>query len=74
MAKIDMPKEVREFFADARRQAWKGVPKKKRKTLASKAASTYWDKKTPEERSAEMKRRAAKREANRKKAADAKAP
>lgn len=72
--KLDMPQELRDYFAEARRKAWKGVPKKQRKAQASKAARSYWDAMSPEEKSAEMKRRAAKREANRKKTDDAKAP
>jgi len=69
-----MPQELRDFFSKAGRKAWQGVSKKKRKAHASKAVQSYWDRMSPAEKSAEMKRRAAKREANRKKAASAKAP
>ena len=46
---------------EAGRRRWKGTTKKERKELASKAVGSFWAKLSPEERSAEMKRRAAKR-------------
>jgi hypothetical protein len=64
--KLDMPQELRDFFAEARRKAWKSVPKKQRKAQASKAARSYWAAMNPEQRSAEMKRRAATRSKRRK--------
>jgi hypothetical protein len=61
MKKPEMPQELRDYLAETRRKAWKRVPKEKRQAHASKAVQSYWDRMSPEERSAEMKRRAAKR-------------
>ncbi len=61
MKKPEMPQELKDYLSDARRRAWKRVPKEKRKSVASNAARSYWGAMTPEQRSAEMKRRAAKR-------------
>jgi hypothetical protein len=74
MKRPEMPQEFRDYLAETRRRAWKRVPKEERKAHASKAVQSYWDRMSPEEKSTEMKRRAAKREANRKKAAGAKKP
>jgi hypothetical protein len=54
----------REFFADARRKAWARKSETEKKAAASKAARGYWDSLTPGQRSAEMKRRAKVRAAN----------
>ena len=51
----------REFFAEARRKGWAHKSEAERKAVASNAGRAYWGKLSPEERSAEMKRRAAKR-------------
>jgi hypothetical protein len=42
----------------AGRKRWSGVPKSDRRKIASAAGNAFWAKLTPEERSAEMKRRA----------------
>lgn len=57
---------------EAGRRRWKGTTIKQRKELAAKAVSSFWDKLSPEQRSAEMKRRAVKRKKN--KVREAKAP
>jgi hypothetical protein len=54
----------REFFANARRKAWARKSETEKKAAASKAARGYWDSLTPAQRSAEMKRRAKVRAAN----------
>lgn len=46
---------------DAGKARWKGVSAKERKELMRQASRAYWDSLSPEERSAEMKRRAKKR-------------
>jgi hypothetical protein len=51
----------REFFAEARRKAWAKKSETEKKAAVSHASHAYWDALNPEERSAEMKRRAAKR-------------
>jgi hypothetical protein len=50
--------------AEAGRKRWKGTTKKERTEQAQGAARIFWDSLTPEERSAEMKQRAAKRKRN----------
>jgi len=55
----------REFFAAARRKAWAKVKKADREKIMSKVSHGFWDSLTPEERSAEMKRRAKVRKKNR---------
>jgi hypothetical protein len=55
----------REFFAEARRKGWAKKTKAEKQAAASKAGTAYWARLTPEERSAEMKRRAAKRKKKR---------
>ena len=57
----------REFFAKARKKAWAKLSAADRKQAASKAGSSYWANMSPEQRSAEMKRRAKVRAKNRKK-------
>lgn len=52
---------VRKFLSDARRKAWAKVKKADRQKAAAHASRAYWDSLSPEERSAEMRRRAAKR-------------
>jgi hypothetical protein len=49
----------------AGRKRWKGVPKSDRRKIASAAGNAFWTNLTPEERSAEMKRRARVRNQNR---------
>jgi hypothetical protein len=49
----------------AGRKRWKGVAKKERSSILSAAGKASWAKMTPEERSVEMKRRAAVRKRNR---------
>jgi len=44
---------------------WKGVSKPERARLAGAAGKAFWNNLTPEERSVEMKRRAAVRKRNR---------
>jgi hypothetical protein len=51
----------RAFFREQGKKRWKGVAPVERQKLGSAAGHSYWDKLSPEERSAEMKRRAAKR-------------
>jgi hypothetical protein len=50
---------------EAGRRRWRGVNKKARAKLTSEAVSALWAKLSPEERSAEMKRRAKVRNQNR---------
>jgi hypothetical protein len=50
---------------EAGRMRWRGVGKKARAKLARKAGLSYWAKLTPEQRTAEMKRRARVRKRNR---------
>jgi hypothetical protein len=45
----------------ARAKRWEGKTEEEKKQTASNASRAYWDKMTPEERSAEIKRRWAKR-------------
>jgi hypothetical protein len=45
----------------AGRKRWAGIGDEERRELMASAAKAYWDSLTPEQRSAEMKRRAAKR-------------
>jgi len=45
----------------ARAKRWAGKTDKEKQAAASHASRAYWDSLTPEQRSAEMKRRAAKR-------------
>ena len=46
---------------DAGKKRWKGVRKKEHREISAKGGQSAWAGMTPEERSAEMKRRAAKR-------------
>lgn len=71
-AKAELPEAVRDYFREVGRKAWNGVSAKEKKARASHAARARWQTMTPEERSAEMKRRAAirKRNAKSKNAAD----
>jgi hypothetical protein len=50
--------------SEAGRRRWKGTTKKERTEQAKGAARIFWDSLTPEERSAEMKRRAKVRKRN----------
>lgn len=52
---------LKEHLKRARAARWKGKTKAEKSDSAKNAASAYWARLTPEERSAEMKRRAAKR-------------
>jgi hypothetical protein len=58
---IAKPVLSREFFAEAARKGWAQKTQAEKKARVSNASRAYWDKLSPEERSAEMKRRAAKR-------------
>jgi hypothetical protein len=49
----------------AGRKRWKDVPKSDRRKITSAAGNAFWANLTPEERSIEMKRRAAVRKWNR---------
>lgn len=63
MAKLD-DKALEFFRALGRKGAktrWAGKSEDERKATAQVASRAYWDSMTPEQRSAEMKRRAAKR-------------
>lgn len=62
---MDVPETVRAYFSEIGRKAWKGVSAKAKKARASHAAHSRWESMTPEERSAEMKRRARVRNQNR---------
>ena len=55
----------REFFAEAARKGWAKRSEGEKKAVVSKASLAYWDRLSPEERSAEMKRRAKVRAKNR---------
>jgi hypothetical protein len=46
---------------EAGKKRWKGVSKRKHRTISAKGGQSAWAGMTAEERSAEMKRRAAKR-------------
>jgi hypothetical protein len=50
---------------EAGRKRWKGVKKDEHRAISSKGGQSAWASMTPEERSAEMKRRAAKRKKKR---------
>jgi len=52
---------LKEHLKRARAARWKGKTKAEKSASAKSAASAYWERLSPEERSAEMKRRAAKR-------------
>jgi hypothetical protein len=52
----------RETFRAAGRKRWLGVPKSERKKITSAMGKSAWAKLTPEQRSVEMKRRAALRD------------
>jgi len=54
------------------RKRWKGVSKPERRKIASAAGKASWADFTPEERSVEMKRRAAVRKRNKAKARELK--
>ncbi len=60
----DIPEAVRAYFSEIGRKAWKGMSAKVKKERASRAARLRWEAMTPEERSAEMKRRAVVRKRN----------
>jgi hypothetical protein len=49
----------------ARKKRWAGKTAAEKKATASHAGKSFWAKLTPEERSAEMRRRAAKRKKRR---------
>jgi len=61
-----LSKSARNRIAQAQRLRW---AKTKRKSKVAIGAKSYWDKMSPEERSAEMQRRVKVRNANKKKAA-----
>jgi len=56
--------DLRAHLRRAVRARWAKSTAEERKEAASKASRAYWDKLSPEERSAEMKRRAKKRKKN----------
>jgi hypothetical protein len=56
--------DLNTHLRKARRARWAKATKKEKQAAASKASRAYWDSLTPKERSAEMKRRAAKRKKN----------
>jgi hypothetical protein len=53
--------DLRTHLRKAARARWAKASEKEKKETASHASRAYWDSMTPEQRSAEMKRRAAKR-------------
>jgi hypothetical protein len=53
--------DLRTHLQKASRARWSKATKAEKQAAASKASHGYWDALSPEERSAEMKRRAAKR-------------
>lgn len=59
---VIIPREMLRHFG---RKRWNGVSTQERKKITSAAGKTSWANVTPEERSREMKRRAAVREWNR---------
>ena len=59
--------DLKEHLRRARRERWAKASETGKQEAASHASHGYWDKLTPEERSAEMKRRAKVRAKNRKK-------
>jgi electron transfer flavoprotein alpha/beta subunit len=52
---------LKEHLKRARAARWKGKTKAEKSASAKSAANAYWSRLSPEERSAEMKRRASKR-------------
>jgi hypothetical protein len=56
--------DLAEHLKKARKKRWAGKTKAEKSATASHAVTAYWAKLTPEERSTEMKRRAAKRKKN----------
>jgi hypothetical protein len=64
--------DLRTHLRRAARKRWAKASEEEKKAAVAHASRAYWDNLTPEERSAEMKRRAAKRKRN--KARKAKAP
>jgi hypothetical protein len=53
--------DLRTHLRKASRARWSKASEQEKKESASHASRAYWDALSPEERSAEMKRRAAKR-------------
>lgn len=58
---------LRQHLKKAARARWAKATTKEKKASASKASRAYWDALTPAQRSAEMKRRAAKRKRRKRK-------
>jgi hypothetical protein len=56
---------LKQHLKKAARMRWAKATTKEKKASASKASRAFWDALTPKQRSAEMKRRAAKRKRNR---------
>jgi hypothetical protein len=52
---------LEEHLRRARAKRWRGKTKAEKQATAAHASRSYWSRLTPTERSAEMKRRAAKR-------------
>jgi hypothetical protein len=53
--------DLRAHLRRAIKKRWANATEEEKKASASRASRAYWDALSPEERSAEMKRRAAKR-------------
>jgi hypothetical protein len=53
--------DTKDAGAKGARERWKGKTKAEKSATAAHASRAYWDSMSPEERSAEMKRRAKKR-------------
>ena len=53
--------DLNEHLDRARKKRWERATAAQKQAAASHASRAYWDSLTPEERSAEMKRRAEKR-------------
>jgi hypothetical protein len=59
--RTDVVVDLRTHLRRAARKRWAKASDEQKKAAVAHASHAYWDKLTPEERSAEMKRRAAKR-------------
>jgi hypothetical protein len=57
--------DLRTHLRRAARARWAKATETEKKTTAARASRAYWDSLTPEQRSAEMKRRAQVRKQNR---------
>jgi hypothetical protein len=59
--------DLRTHLRKAARKRWAKASKAEKQKNAARASRAYWDSMSPEERSAEMKRRAAKRKRTKRK-------